>query len=805
MDTIWTGVRVAVRRLFGDPLFLCTALITLAIGIGANSAIFTIVNGVLLRPLPYSDPGRLVMPSAVMRGETSPIFSGPVFFALQEQAHTLSAVAITTASTATLADDGAEPERVSGMRTSANYFDVVGITPLRGRTFRVEENEPGTTVVILSESLWRERFNGDEGVIGRKVEMNGRQHEIIGIMPATASVSPEWRYWMPLSYDSFLRDPGNVLSLSYQLVARLAPGVTLEQASADVAAVVERTKQANGMEHPQYSGAVLPLRDVYVGDARTPLLVLLGAVGFVLLIVCANLANLLLAQAAARSTDFAVRRALGASPWQLVRQLMTESLVLGVLGGAAGLLIGAWGAEALLRIMPPDLPRMPGMTIDGRVLIFTMGVSLLAAVLFGLAPAAHAWRTAVAPELRAGGRGLAGRGSATTRAGLVLAETALAFALVIGAGLLIRSFSELRHVDTGFDAESRLTYSVNLPVVRSGDDERVTLFWHQLLERTRALPGVIQAGAVQHLPLGGSGMTITFDVEGMPPATPGEEPALEVRVATPGYFEAMGIPLRVGRLFDDSDRAGAMPVALLSESAAARHFPGENPIGRRIIMGWIRNDEEVEGTVIGVVGSVRHSELRSVSEAEIYFPVAQVGRNAMVMVLHTQGDPLAVAQAAKAVVHELDGGLAVGELRPMSEVVAMSAATDRFMAALLTAFSIMALLLAAVGIFGVISYGVVQRRREIGVRLAVGASRGDVVRLIVAGAMRLAGAGLIIGMLAALALTRLIQSLLYGVAPTDPVTFTAAALVLLVVALLASMLPALRASRTPPAMVLNSE
>jgi putative ABC transport system permease protein len=805
MDTIWTDVRVAVRRLFREPLFLATALITLAIGIGANSAIFTIINGVLLRPLPYSEPARLVMPSAVLRGQAYPVFSGPVFFALQEQAETLSDVAISVNALATLADGGAEPERVAGVHISANYFAVVGLAPLLGRTFHAEENEPAAAVVLLSESLWRERFNAAESVIGRSIELNGRQHEIIGVMPAAASVSPDWRYWMPIAYEPYMREPSNVLALGYQLVARLAPGVSLEQASSEVAGVVERAKEAGGMDNPSYSGTVQPLRNVYIGDARTPLLVLLGAVGFVLLIVCANLANLLLAQAAARSTDFAVRRALGASPWQLVRQLLTESMVLGLAGGVLGLLVGAWGAEALLRIMPPELPRMPGMTVDGSVLAFTFGVSLLAALLFGLAPAVQAWREAVAPTLREDGRGVAGRGGGGTRAGLVLAETALAFALVIGAGLLIRSFAELRNVDTGFRADRALTYSVSLPVVRYDDDESITLFWDQLLERTRALPGVLHAGAVQHLPLGGRSMSISFDVEGQPPAAAGEDEILEVRVATPGYFEAMGIPLRAGRLFEASDRAGSLPVALLSEAAVARHFPGEDPIGKRIILGWSRTDEPVEGVVVGVVGSVRHNELRTVSEAELYLPLAQVPRNTMVLVLRTAGDPLTLAAPARAAVRELDAGLAVGELRPMTQVVAESAATDRFMAALLTVFSGMALLLAAVGIFGVISYGVVQRRREIGVRLAVGASRSDVIRLIVSGAMRLASAGLLIGMVAALGLTRLIRSLLYGVAPTDPVTFLAAAAVLLVVALLASMLPAWRAARTPPAMVLNSE
>jgi putative ABC transport system permease protein len=805
MDVFLNDVKLAARRLIRDPLFAIVAVVTLGIGIGANSAIFTLVNGVLLRPLPFSDPDRLVYPHAMLRGDPVMVFSSPVFLALRDDGTAFQGVAMLTGGNGTIAGEG-EPEQISGGVVSANYFDVVGLVPLRGRTFRAEENEPNNDgVIILSEGLWRERYGGDEAVIGRTLELNGRTREIVGVMPAHASFPPDWRFWTPQVFDESFRDPENVLSLGIGIVARLKPGVTVAQASADVARIVEQAKLAADFEHPTYSGRVIPLQDYFVGSARTPLLVLLGAVGLVLLIVCANMANLLLAQAATRSTDFAVRLSLGASSGRLVRLLLTESVLLGLVGGVAGLLFGLWAADALVAMLPPGLPRMPDMRLDGTVLAFTFGISMLAALTFGVAPALHARRATLASSLREGGRGLAGRAGARTRAGLVLAETALAFALVIGAGLLIRSFGELRSVDPGFRAENALTFRVALPLIRYDSDESRASFWSQLTDRLRAVPGVTHVGAIQHLPLGGSAMRITFDVEGRAEAAPGEEVALDVRVATPGFFEAMGVPLITGRVFTDADRGGAPPVALLSEAAVARHFPNENPIGRRIIMGWTRDSTRVEGEVVGVVGNVRHGALRVAAEPEIYFANAQVPWGSLSFTLRTAGDPLAVAAGVRSAVHELDGTLAVAQLRPLTEVVATSVATDRFMTLLLTAFSAIALLLAAIGLFGVISYGVAQRRREIGVRMAVGASRADVLRLIVTGAMKLAGGGVLVGLVAALALGRLMRTLLFGIGPFDAITFVAGGAVLLGAAFMASMLPALSAARTPPATVLNSE
>jgi putative ABC transport system permease protein len=806
MHALWNDVRLAARRLVREPIFAVTAVLTLAVGIAANTAIFTLVNGILLRPLPYSAADELVLAHAVLRGDNYEVFSGPVFLALREEGRTFSDVAMFGHASATLAAGGGEPEQVQGGVISANYFDLVGVPPLHGRVFRAEENEPSAgKVVLLSEGVWRDRFGADETIVGRTVEISGLAREVVGIMPARASFPPQWQFWVPQQFTADFRDPTNVLALGYNVVARLRPGVTTEQASAEAARIVELAKAAGGMDNPAYTGAVTPLHDYYVDHARAPLLLLFGAVGLVLLIVCANIANLLLAQAAARSTDFAVRVSLGASSGQLLRQVMTESMVLGLVGGVAGLLLGMWAADAIIASLPADVFVMPGVAIDARVMLFTFATSLVAAILFGLAPALQARRGALSAALREGGRGLAGRAGGRTRAGLVLAESALAFALVIGAGLLLRSLGELRSVDPGFEPDNALVFQIGLPVVRYDSEERRVAFWDQLTERLEAVPGVSRVGAIQHLPLGGNAMQITFEVEGNPASAPGEEPAIQVRIVTPGYFDAMQIPLRRGRAFADSDRSGSTPVALLSESAAARHFPGEDPMGRRIMMDWSTEDGPVTGEVVGIVGDVRHGRLRTAAAPEIYFPQAQLPRVAMTFTLRTATAPMALARPVTDAVHELDPGLAVAQLRPLTDVVASSVETDRFMARLIAAFGAIALLLAAIGIFGVISYGVAQRRREIGVRMAVGATRGDVLRLIVAGALRLAGAGIILGALAGLALGRAMQSLLFGVAPFDPATFVIGGAVLVAVAVLASVVPALNAARTPPAIVLNAD
>jgi len=805
---ILTDLRISARRLVRNPLFTIIAVLTLGIGIGANSAIFTLVNGVLLRPLPFRAPQELVHIDITIDGEPTSVNSPGGFRAMRDHATSFESVAMAASTTATLTGHG-DPVMLDGQAVSANYFDVLGVAPLRGRTFRIEENDPARQfVVMLGENLWRERFGGDESIIGRTIPLNDRSREVIGIVPAAATLPADREFWIPQPYTATFNDPDRMYGIYMQVFARLRPGVTVEQAAPDVRSAMEKGKALATIQLPNWSGSVRPLHEHFMGDARLPLLLLLGAVGFVLLIACANLANLLLAQATARATDFAVRRALGAGAGQLVRQLLVESVVLGFTGGVVGLLLGAWGAEALLRMMPPELPRLPGLGVDARVIAFTFTVSLLSALLFGLAPALQVRSSALAPGLRQGGRGLVGRSGARTRAALVLAETALAFALVIGAGLLIRTIGQLRSVDAGFDPADRVTFSLLLPPTRYETHEQRALFWTQAVERVRSIPGVAQAGAINHLPLSGNGMNLTFEVDGRPESLPGEERAMNLRIATASFFDAMGIDLVRGRLFDEHDTRAVTTVALLSEEAVQRHFPNEDPIGKRITMSLSIDTSgvPVAGTVVGIVGNVRHSRLRDSADPEIYFAAAQVPPSTMDFAAHTAGtEPLALQQAIADAVHQLDANLAVAGFRSMEDVVDASLATDRFMTTLLTAFSGVAMLLAAIGIFGVISYSVAQRRREIGVRMAVGASRRDVIGLVVTGALRLAGGGVVIGFIAALLLTRVLESLLYEVQPTDPVTFLVGGALLLAVAFVASMLPALSASRTPPAMVLNTE
>ncbi|HEX6307606.1 MAG TPA: ABC transporter permease [Longimicrobiales bacterium] len=806
MDALFNDLKVALRRLVRDPLFSAVAVLTLAVGIGANSAIFTLVNGVLLRPLPFHAPDDLVQIEVVIDGNGTGLGSPGAFRALRDRNTVFSAVALMANAGGTLTGVG-EPQVLTGAAISGDYFDVVGVRPLLGRGFTTVENEPGNTgVILLSEALWRSRFGADRTIIGRTITLTDVPREVVGVMPASASFPPELEYWVPFEYTPRFSHPDALYGIFFRMVGRLKPGVTLEQANADAARVMELAKQDASRQLPNWSAGAIPLRDRYIGSARDPLLLLLGAVGLVLLIACANLANLLLAQAAARSTDFAVRRALGASSGRLIRQLAAESVVLGLAGGTAGLLVGVWAADALLALMPPDMPRMPGIGMDANVIVFTLVVSLVSALLFGLAPAVQSRRAELAPALREGGRGVAGRAGMRTRSALVLAETALAFALVIAAGLLIRSFDQLRRVDPGFRADNNLTFELLLPATRYSDDARVAEFWTRLDERLRAVAGVSAVGGINGIPMGGSIMRIGFRVEGRPEPEPGQEQALDVRIVTPGFFEAMAVPLRRGRLFTDADRAGAPPVVLLSEVAVERHFPDENPIGKRIRMGWERVEgAPVEGEVVGVVGAMRHDGLRQDAEPEIYFPVAQQPIRSLDIAVATALEPASLQGALRTAVAELDPALAAARLRPVSEIVAASMAHDRFMTLLLTAFSAVALLLAAIGIFGVISYSVAQRRREIGVRMAIGASRTDVIRLIVGGALRLAVAGVLVGMLAAAAGSRLLQSMLFGIGAFDPLTFVLAGTVLITVAFIASALPAWRAARTPPATVLNTE
>lgn len=808
MDTLAQDVRYAVRRLVKSPGFSLIAILTLALGIGANSAIFSVVNAVLLRSLPYAAPDRLVMLFNV-RGD-NPRFpvSAPNYLDFQGQTQLFTGAAAY--------DEGREynlvgigdPMRLKGAEVSAEFFDVLGVRPALGRGFRAEENEPGAgPVVVLSHAAWQQYFGSDPGAIGRTVSLDGVTRTVVGVMPAGFDFPREATLWTPLEYDAPFRDDSNRGSHYLGVIARLRPGVTAEHANAEMHLLGTRL----AAEYPplaKSSAAAVSMREVMVGEIRPALLMLLGAVGLVLLIACANVANLLLARAAAREGELAVRTALGAGRGRLVRQLLTESMILALSGGVVGLLLAYWGTKALMVLRPREIPQLDAVGLDGAVIAFTLGVAVVTGILFGLVPALQVARTDLSTSIREGSRGsLSGRAAGRVRGALVVAEMALAVLLLAGAGLLIRSFVELVSVDPGFRPEGVLSVNVSLPNTSYPDDAAVRQFHSRLQARLRALPGVTSAGAVFALPLAGWGAKAGFyPADGEPPR-PGEMPIAHANVATPGYFTAVGIPLLRGRSFTPADREGAPAALLLSESAARLIFPGEDPLGKRVALtlGSASHPDGVSGEVVGIVGDVHQAGLDTGIEPEVYVPFDQVPFSSMTLTLRTTAPPFSLAAGVRNAVREIDPNLPVNEFQTVDQVVAASVSQPRFYMLLITVFAAVALVLASIGIFGVISYSVTQRTREIGMRMALGASTRAVLVIVVGEAMRLVALGLGIGLLLTFSVARVAKGMLYGIAPSDPLTLAAVVVVLGGVALLASWLPARRATCIDPMVALRQE
>jgi putative ABC transport system permease protein len=801
LGAVAQDVRHAGRRLLRAPGFTLVAVLTLALGIGANSAMFSVVNAVLLRPLPLEEPERLVRLFTVERAPTE--VSGPDFMDFRAQARMLELAAMERESR-TLTGAG-EAERVRVGVVTPGFFELLRASPVLGRTFAEEEMEPGRhRVAVLSHGFWRQRFDADPGVVGRTVRLDGEEHEVVGVAPPGFDYPDERALWVPVVREGMFATSRRAVYLT--VLGRLREGVTLERAEAEVGTIAARLEEAYPESNTGVGATLRPLREVVVGDTRRPLLVLLGAVGFVLLIACANVANLVLARAATREGEFAVRMALGAGKGRLVRHLLTESLLLGALGGAVGLLLAVGGTRLLVALGPEGIPRVETVGVDATVLAFTAGVALLTGVLFGLAPALQVRRASLGTLLRGGGRGAAGGRGNRVRAGLIVAETALAVVLLVGAGLLLRSFTGLVRVDPGIRSEGVLAFGLALPEARYAEEHRVRAFHADLLERLESIPGVGGAGSVLVLPLSGTSVSLGFAVAGRDPLPAGQRQTMQMRIASEGYFPAVGIPLVRGRSFTAQDREGSPPVVVLNEAAVRRFFPGEEPLGQRILLGWVRDSVPIGGEVVGIVGDVRHFGPGEEPPPEIYLPLSQVPNPAMnVVVRTTAADPLALAGAIRAELRALDPELAPGEIRPLDRVVSERVAQPRLYALLLSLFAAVALVLAAVGIFGVMSYSVAQRTREIGIRMALGAAAPAVQRLVVGRALLLTLAGLGLGTLGALALTRLLEGQLYGVAAADPATFLAAAALLAGVALLAGYLPARRATRVDPLVALRSE
>jgi putative ABC transport system permease protein len=811
MDTLLQDLRYALRALRRNPGFTLVAVVTLALGIGANSAIFSVVNAVLLRSLPFAEPERLVQLGTTRQGEapTAGTVSPPDFMSLREESRAFTDLVAFTSGSATLTGLD-EPRRLDAAFVSAGFFELLGAAAVLGRTIDPEENLAGNTdVVVLGYGFWRQTFGGDPSVIGRTLTLNGINRTVIGVAPLGFGYPEQRALWAPLAYDeSFSAETAVNRRAQYlQVLGRLRPGVSLEQARTEVSALSARLEQEFAETNTQVVLTMVPLRQVLLGEVRRPLLILLGAVGLVLLIACANVANLLLARATARQSELAVRTALGAARGRLVRQVLSESVLLGLLGGGLGLLLAYGGTALLIALQPEGIPRIEEVGVDGTVAAFTLGVSLLTGLLFGLLPALRAARSSPMGSLRQGGRdGLPGRQGQRTRSFLVVAEMALAVMLLVGAGLLLRSFARLQQVDPGFRPEQTLAVELSLPWQRYPEAAQQVAFYQTLLERLDALPGVSSVGAVLFLPMVNRHFTISFDVRGREPARPGEAETLEVRIATPDYFRTMGIPLQRGRPFTEGDHAEAPQVVLINETTARRFFRGEDPIGQYIQLGLgLDEGRFAGGEVIGIVGDVRQLGPGEDFVPEIYLPHAQVPAGTMSVVLRTTDDPRALVGAIRGEIRTLDPNLSVEGVRSLEQVVSHAVAQPRFYMLLLSLFAIVALTLAAIGIFGVMAYLVAQRTREIGVRIALGASPTAVQQMVVGRALRLALGGIALGGLGALGLTRVMEGLLYGVSTTDPVSFLAVAFLLTGVALLAGYLPARRASRVDPMIALRAQ
>jgi predicted permease len=788
-------VGYAFRMLRRTPAFTAAALLTLALGIGANSAIFSVVHGVLLESLPYRDAGRLhYLQMLYPDGTKYSAFSAPDYMSVRQDARVFEQIEAFDIAPQTLTGIGEPQEMTTGV-VSAGLFDFLGFDVALGRTFLPEENRAGrANVAILSQGLWQRMFGAAATALGRSVTLGGRSYSIVGVLPAEAQLPYPAEIFIPLEYnDTF--DAGTARGRRSEFLAtigRARAGISAQEVEADLRRIGDHLQTTFPESNGGLTFTSMPLREMIVGDVQRPLLVLLGAVGFVLLVACANVANLLLARGSARHGELAVRAAIGAGRARLVRQLITEAMVLGLAGGVLGLGIAYWSTEALIAARPADLPRLDEIGLDSTVALFTLGAALLTGLVFGMVPALQATNEHLLRGLQESGRSAGGgRRAHRLRSALVVAEMALAVILLTGSGLLIRSFVELTRVDPGFQPDGAIAIRVTFQgeMYKGGDQIRNRV--NDIADRLRGLPGVTAVAAGTVLPLGGLGALNDFAVEGAPPPPPDVNQEIAVAGVTPDYFRAIGTPLQRGRLFTALDHDKAPPVALLNEAAARRWFPNEDPIGRRVLSGGPRE-------VVGIVRDVLQRNPGQPAVPQMFLPYAQRTSRSVRLIVRAQGDALALAPAIRDQIRSLDPNLPLADLVPLNDMVSRSIARPRFYTSLLTLFAAVALALSATGIFGVMSYTVAQQSKEIGIRMALGARTVDVLRNVVGQAMMLAGIGVVAGVIAALALGRLIRNQLFGVSVFDPLTITTVIVVLLGSAALASVLPARRAAAVDP-------
>ena len=818
MNTVWQDIRYGLRVMRKNPGFIVIAVFALALGVGANTAIFSVVNAILLNPINYESPDQLVMvwEKSAKRGFGQIPTSLPNFTDLRTDNKSLADLGAFADSNFNLTG-GDQPERVLGVRVTATLLSLVGIKPLHGRLFVAGEDEPqANKVLILSNQLWQRSFGANPNIVGQNVALNGDSYTVVGVMPAgfkfppafSATVAssqyamPNADIWVPLVPEELLK--GRDVRTLF-MIGRLKPGVTAEAAHSEMNVIASRLQKDYPAVDADMQVDVVPLRQQITGDIRVALLVLFGAVGCVLLIACANVANLLLAKASGRQKEVAIRTALGATRLRIIRQLLTEGMLLGLAGGLLGSLLAILVLRQLVIFSPANVSIPDNIGIDWKVLAFTLFLSLFTSFVFGLAPALQASKLDLNETLKEGGRGNSGGSKANhLRSLLVVTEIALALVLLIASGLMIKSFLRLQNVNPGFNPENLITLEMQLPESKYADKDRQAIFQQQLVQRVAQVPGVKSVGTVDNLPFSGNELNAAWGIEGQPSPSAADRPRAFLRNVSTNYFESMGIALRNGRAFADSDNGNAPGVAVVNEMAARRFWPNQEPLGKRFKRGRI-DSQNPWMTVIGVVAPVSHTALQVASQPEVYLAFQQNPGLNLTLVARTTSDPRSFAGAVRREVSALDKDLPVSNMKFMDEIIGKSVAQPRVYALLLGIFAGLALILASIGIYGVMSYSVTQRIHEIGIRMALGARPVDVLKLIVKQGLALALVGVFVGLIASLALTRVLASQLYGVTPTDPLTFTAISVLLILVAVIACSIPAMRATKVDPMIAVRHE
>lgn len=802
-------LRHSIRSLLRNPGFTAVAVITLMLAIGVNTTIFSVVNAVLLKALPFQEPQQLVSVHTHPTEAGLPGIAAYQYLAWKEKSATLDDLAAFTDNNFNLTGDG-EPERISCAQVTASLFTTLGVQPIRGRVFLAEEDKKGAdNVAIVSEGFWQRRYARNEAILQTTLTLDNKPYLIVGVMPTGFRFPGEFDVWLPLALDPHREIHGDFFSL-VEVVGRLKPGANPQGVQTELS-LIARQASDRGTEEPLPLSMVevAPLQTQLVSGVRLTVLVLWGAVGLVMLLACVNVASLMISRTLARQREMAVRAAIGARRWQLIRQLLIESVAIGLAGGALGLLIAVWGTRGIASLVPQGFTTsvydLNNLRLDWRVFAFTLGLSVLTGIVFGLAPALTSSKPDLIKVLRnSRSYGLMSFGLRSFRGWLVVAELALAVVLLLGAGLLVRSFNKLMAIDLGFDRNNVLTARINLPRSKYSAESQSLGFHQDLLQRVKSLPGVESAGTVNHTPLTGFGMIVFTEIEGVPPPDTKKDDPIGVGSVSPEYFQAMKIPLLSGRYYDESDRADTQKVAIANEAFARRYFPNGDVLGKRV--GFACPEKAgLCRTIIGVVGNVRQESLTDDVAAELYMPFTQMPMNGMTLVVRTKSDPLILAAAVRNEVLTVDKNQPIFDVKTLDQRVNDSVAVSRSLMVLFSAFALLALVLGAVGIYGIVSYSVTQRTHEIGIRMALGARAGNVLSLIMKNGVTLVLTGIVIGIAGALALTRFLTTLLFGVTPTDSVTFVVVSIVFFVIAIIASLIPAVRATRVDPLVALRYE